>query len=80
MVLKELVLIEEIIRKTDMLFRIGGEEFVIFLKEIKKENLDKLVNKIRLQVQNFDSMINHKFTISIGATMFNPNDIKDTIA
>lgn len=80
MVLKELVLIEEIIRKTDMLFRIGGEEFVIFLKEIKKENLDKLVNKIRLQVQNFDSMISHKFTISIGAIMFNPNDIKDTIA
>ena len=80
LVLKELVLILGVtIRKTDMLFRIGGEEFVIFLKEIKKEKLEKLANKIRLQVQNFDSKINHKFTISIGATMFNPDDTKDTI-
>ena len=80
LVLKELVLILGVtIRKTDMLFRIGGEEFVIFLKEIKKEKLEKLANKIRLQVQNFDSKISHKFTISIGATMFNPDDTKDTI-
>jgi diguanylate cyclase (GGDEF)-like protein len=80
LVLKELVLIlEETIRKTDMIFRIGGEEFVIFVKEIKKENLEKLANEIRLHVENFDSKISHKFTISIGATMFNPNDTKDTI-
>lgn len=80
LVLKELVLIlEETIRKTDMLFRIGGEEFVIFVKEIKEDNLEKLANKIRLEVEKFDSKINHKFTISIGATMFNPEDTKGTI-
>lgn len=79
-VLKEIVVVlEETIRKTDKLFRIGGEEFVIFAKEIKEEKLEYLAEKIRKKVEDFDSKISHKFTISIGATMFKPTDTKDTI-
>lgn len=80
LVLKELVvLLEETIRKTDMLFRIGGEEFVIFAKDIKEESFEYLVEKIRKKVESFESKISHKFTISIGATMFRSTDNKDTI-
>ena len=80
MVLKELVIIvEETIRKGDILFRIGGEEFAILVKEIDKENLEKFASKIRKKVEDFDSKIGYKFTISIGATMFEVNDTKDTI-
>ena len=80
LVLKQLViLVEETIRKIDTLFRIGGEEFVIFAKEIDENNLEKLANKIRLKVKNFEPTMCHKFTISLGATMFRLDDTKDSI-
>ncbi len=73
------ILVEETIRKIDTLFRIGGEEFVIFAKEIDENNLEKLANKIRLKVKNFEPTMCHKFTISLGATMFRLDDTKDSI-
>lgn len=80
LVLKELTdILQETIRKTDVLYRIGGEEFVIFAKVVKEDKLEYLANKIREKVEKYEPLIGQKFTISLGATMFRIDDTKESI-
>lgn len=71
-VLKNLAgLINHSIRSTDMAFRYGGEEFVIYLPQTQKQNAlmiaDRLLNLIRLHLPS---------TVSIGVSSF-PVDADD---
>lgn len=62
-------LIQATIRKTDVAFRFGGEEFVIVLPKTTVENAYRLAERIRLEFQKMPyqngDRLEH-FTISIG--------------
>ncbi len=56
------------IRKTDSLFRIGGEEFVLLLPNVSVENAAEVVEKIRSSVAELEMNIkNNKVSISLSA-------------
>jgi len=65
------------IRETDFLARYGGEEFVMLLPGTKQEETLRLVNKLRLQVENCGFHYHGeavKITISCGVSSFNEGD------
>ena len=78
-VLRELTKeLSPIIRESDYFARIGGEEFVILLINISKDELEifnekvrKLVEKISLKTSTNEEV---KFTISIGSTIYIKNE------
>ena len=65
----------ETIRKTDILGRIGGEEFAILLVETDFDNALKTAERLRLNVENLklfdDKGTQVKLTISIGIARYN---------
>jgi diguanylate cyclase (GGDEF)-like protein len=57
-------------RENDMIFRYGGEEFVIYYLSKESTNFDKSLESLRIDIQN--NLFNYdgfdiKFTVSIGA-------------
>ncbi len=70
-------LLNKRIRSTDFLARYGGEEFVMLLPGTRQEETLRLLNELRLQVENCgfhyhgDSV---KITVSCGISSFNNND------
>ncbi|MFQ5824052.1 MAG: diguanylate cyclase [bacterium] len=78
-VLKKIAFIlESNLRKADILARFGGEEFVILLPEISKNQSKKVANKLRRKIENtpFDneeSQPQGKITISSGLAVY-PED------
>jgi diguanylate cyclase (GGDEF)-like protein/PAS domain S-box-containing protein len=78
-VLKELSnKVKTIIRKTDLLFRVGGEEFVIIFPEISLDEAYKIVEKIRINISDMN-IIKTKVTISIGITQSKIGDKSNSI-
>lgn len=67
---------EETIRESDMLFRYGGEEFLILLNGIDLLGAQLLAERIRHKVQNLNVIPkqNVKLTISLGVTILQDND------
>jgi diguanylate cyclase (GGDEF)-like protein len=57
------------IRKEDFFARIGGEEFVLILKNLNEKDVLKVAEKIRKKVEALD-IEGIKFTVSIGATVY----------
>ena len=77
-VIKHLVnTVKSSIRSSDVLARFGGEEFVIFLNNISRENALKIAEKIRKNIQN-SSVEGVKYTISLGVAKVT-GDIETTI-
>lgn len=72
-------IINKNIRVTDILFRIGGEEFVIIYRKIQLEDALKSAEKIKDLIQNEEIIKNHPITISIGLTQIKENDNDDTL-
>ncbi len=70
------------LRNTDLIFRYGGDEFVIALRNTDKEGALHVAEKIRDEVEK---EINHgldlgvKVTTSIGLTMVQENDTIETV-
>jgi len=66
------------IRDTDCFARFGGEEFIILLPNISKEQLLLFAEKIRKLIENIEIKYTNKekikFTISIGVTVYYKND------
>lgn len=81
-VLKEVAFnLEKILRKADLVARFGGEEFIIMLPEISKEQALKVANKLRRQIEktvfpNEASQPNGKITVSLGLAVY-PVDSED---
>jgi diguanylate cyclase len=65
------------LRTSDLVFRYGGEEFVVLINKISPENACKLGEKIRSQVENdffVDQNKKLKVTVSIGITCARDGD------
>lgn len=67
------------LRKTDSLFRLGGEEFVILLPQQKAEAACQLAEMLRQSVATLDETGLPAFTISFGVTQYQPQDDEDSI-
>lgn len=67
------------IRITDILFRIGGEEFVIMYRKTNVEDAFKSTKKIKDLIENEQIIENHPITISIGLTQIKDNDKEDSL-
>ena len=68
-------------QKNHFVFRLGGEEFGALIFDTNKDEIKKILEKLRVNVQNLN--IEHKFnenhgvvTISIGAVLIKPYDDK----
>ncbi len=65
--LKALVtIIQNNIRKTDQLFRMGGEEFLLLLWGTAGDSAINVANQLRLKIQGADLIENDRLTVSIG--------------
>jgi diguanylate cyclase (GGDEF)-like protein/hemerythrin-like metal-binding protein len=60
-------IISSAIRKSDYVFRVGGEEFVVLMPKTEINDALVLADKIRIEVENNDYSIAKKVTVSIGA-------------
>ena len=82
MVLDTIVgVIQSIIRKTDMLIRFGGDEFLLVLPEISEDAFELKLKRIRQHVQEtkivgFTKM---KLSVSIGGVMSHGEPIEETL-
>ena len=62
-------IMKSIFRKQDKLFRFGGEEFVILMRNTAKKNVMNVFERLRQAVQNHSFTVNKTVTVSIGITM-----------
>ncbi len=82
-VLKEMVQeIKTVIRKTDLLFRYGGEEFMLLMHKTSLENAAAVANKIRNHIA--DSVIQFdkesiKVSVSVGVASLKRGDISSSL-
>jgi diguanylate cyclase (GGDEF)-like protein/PAS domain S-box-containing protein len=67
------------IRKTDRLFRWGGEEFTILLYDTKLEDARSVAEKIRRLIANEDFGVEKKITISFGVCQYREPENADQI-
>ena len=70
------------LRKTDIIGRWGGEEFLIILPFTSKDIAKKVAENLRVLIEenNFSYKMNRKITISIGVTEFSKSkSVEDTL-
>ena len=70
------------VRDTDMVFRYGGEEFVVLLNKLDFKNALTVAEKVRAQIEshplrNKSTVLN--ITVSIGLSCFKEGDIESSI-
>jgi diguanylate cyclase (GGDEF)-like protein len=74
--------IRDAVRDTDMVFRYGGEEFVVLLNKIGLKNALTVAEKVRAQIESHhltNKATVLKVTVSIGLSCFKKGDIETTI-
>lgn len=54
-----------------MLFRVGGEEFAIILKECPLQDALTIIERIRIQIASTTFVNNIHFTLSFGVEQYN---------
>ncbi|MCO4799243.1 MAG: GGDEF domain-containing protein [Colwelliaceae bacterium] len=67
-------LMQQSFRQNDLLFRFGGEEFVIIFEPIPEEKAHFVLNKFRQLVEKYDFPMVGKVTISIGYAKVTESD------
>ena len=82
-ILKDIsMLLKNNLRKTDIIGRWGGEEFLIILPFTSKDIAKKVAENLRVLIgeNNFSYKMNRKITISIGVTEFSKSkSVEDTL-
>ena len=58
-------------RDIDLLFRYGGEEFSILLKNVDSEQTQSILDRFRKSIEELDFPLNNNVTVSIGFCSFN---------
>ncbi|MEO0237279.1 MAG: sensor domain-containing diguanylate cyclase [candidate division WOR-3 bacterium] len=81
LVLKHIAnILQQSLRKTDLVARYGGEEFVIVLTNIKDDSFENVFENIRKKIEDTKIKISSNeelsVTVSIGFSLF-PDDTKD---
>ncbi|WP_077343200.1 GGDEF domain-containing protein [Pseudocolwellia agarivorans] len=78
-VLKEFVsIVQSNIRKSDRLYRFGGEEFVLLIPELN-DNQDIFINNLREAIKaQLKTPDGKEITVSFGAAFWVPNTTEDT--
>ena len=71
-------IVNQLIRKTDIFARLGGEEFAIIVPETEIEGSKALAEKIRKGIEDYNFNGAGKITLSIGVTEFKRNDTVDS--
>jgi len=72
-------LVNQVIRKTDMLFRYGGEEFVVLMSNANQDGAMLLAERIRRKVERLDIQIPNQpltlaVTVSLGVASLKGNE------
>jgi diguanylate cyclase len=65
--------IKDTIRSSDRVYRYGGEEFVILLKDCDKSNALSIAEKIRIKISEIDNSPFPSITVSLGVASY-PDD------
>jgi len=80
-VLKEIAnILKQTVRKKDLVFRIGGEEFAIIFLNVSENVVTKALNRINSNIKNTKfNNIDKIITISGGAAKLHKDDDKDSI-
>jgi diguanylate cyclase (GGDEF)-like protein len=72
-------LLEGTVRKSDRLFRFGGEEFLILVQQTNVEEMASLAEKLRHTVEeNIVDLDGNSVTASIGGTLLRPDETIDS--
>lgn len=71
--------LKEFFRQTDLLFRFGGEEFVIILEPISKDMAFSILNKLRKSIEAYRFPHVGLVTISIGFAAISEKDFPVTV-
>jgi diguanylate cyclase (GGDEF)-like protein len=71
--------IRKVIRETDNIFRVGGEEFVIIFSQTSLKDACKTAEKIRFSVSSSRIIKDKEITISVGLSDFREEDDEDII-
>ena len=65
-------LLKKVFRNSDMLFRFGGEEFVVFLLNTTQQEATQAFERFRRELELFNFPQVDKVTVSIGMTKIDP--------
>jgi len=77
-VLRELAaLMRRSLRKLDLVFRIGGEEFLVLLPDVKRAGAAEAAEKLRREVASADLHPGWKLTVSIGVGQLGPGEARE---
>ncbi len=73
--------VEQTIRGSDALYRVGGEEFVVVLNATDLQGAKLLAERIRERVAglNIEGLKNTKVTLSLGVSLMRENDIPQSL-
>lgn len=71
--------VKDMIRTTDLLFRIGGEEFALIFPKTNLHNAFIVIEKIREHISSLQLIKNEKVTVSIGLTQVKKSDCINTL-
>ncbi len=67
-------LITENIRSTDVAGRWGGEEFLVICPESDSASAEKLAEKMRIIIENYEFMLTYNLTASFGISQYEGTD------
>ncbi|WP_100641836.1 GGDEF domain-containing protein [Alteromonas facilis] len=77
--LKMSQLMREWFRKSDLLFRFGGEEFLVLLQPIETKNAERVFDDFRHWISQQAFPLVGQVTISVGITAVKPNEFINSV-
>lgn len=60
-------ILRKVFRRSDILARIGGDEFVVFLKGVKDADLEDILNRLRTLVEEWNRSASRPYCLSFSA-------------
>jgi len=72
-------LLEYKFRHIDFTFRFGGEEFVVIVNRVSRNDAEHILNRFRQEVENYAFPLVGKITVSIGATCIQRGRLPSTL-